>query len=1158
MSCINVGPFPQTLFLGCSVTSFSMNMAWGADSSTCKVGLVHDAVPPIGSQAYTKFKTSINSITDINMASSAFNAIDLNPGNDPSKSLFRHAAKKLKEKHDDEQNQPSGDNSSSEDNISKVSYNAASGKKVYWKFGDPGFIPTFGDTDIIGCPVNFIFEGLSFAGLVKNWTTNIQGLIDVEISSFANLLKNTTMILQRYRGSISTLIENTQTFGVEYGFETNPFVAIPSLEAGDFNGTINQGNVANAINIFGYLESLGLGSSNWSKGRGIPASSIYDALIYLLGGQDLRNESPYSPYGALVAKSPFNRSTGQILKIAEDGAKFTLNFPGRWCIGANCPGEISYLELGMLPTLPAVDGIQRSLIRLNLQGIPKPPSGMFINDDSMDLLTFIDYCCSNAGVDYTIDFSPYSNGVYTGEINFNVVSRRSTSSLNFIKNYISNLEKDESASQKHIVDYKYGEEYSESKTKTIIIGGPQKRLHQMTSTNYGVFRHRRIFEPSKASSRVILNQTQEILWTRPDGWASATVDIRNNRYTQPNPLSTRPFDESEGLPWRDLPNTNAVVAQSYNDFKFLELPVKWIGNNGSYGTVNRANNYKSTNPVTGPSYSLNDDMIAPYFGLDSRNNVRTTFYTIGSNQFWVNIPGYDISSFFPSAGVGNYPVSETELRYILGGFDSWWLYTTYKHIFGTPSPLGALMYNSISATYGASVANHIFYTVYTANQKAYQSMYEKTSKIWGGSPLGNAEFIDIGLNYFYNTGLEVAAKNLYQFIQQLASTHYGKTFMVRLPSSYYYYDSSGQPVWSHSITDAAWENEGAPLDDLMTVGDSFSNQFHTDDGRIGAFVGYNTSAEQARPATVTDGFGEVLGTYYPTYVEGDSVTVPYAGSDRPAFQPGELYYAHGEAIPVSLCQKTYVSCTFPQINKFANEDQNPSVVWSNGIPRAVVEVPGAAIVSDGGLLPMGFEIMALLPVNNLKNYHKYLILNGLNDPGTTCTARAAMPVFAAIPMTHNFEPYGPWASHPGMIAELIFSTYPQANINNLVGGTSVEIDETMVPWEYGSMKSLDDVGMLRVASQDKYEQVLEYGSLTTADLLIGSSIGQTLTANGGPYVTSIDTSIGANGDTKTVYNFRTFTKKIGLYNKETIDNIRAANQMRVEINRKIRAAQGGY
>lgn len=1147
MSC-SIGPFSQTLFLGCSVRSFSMNASWGADASTCNVGLIHDPVASMNSDALQSFQTRIKSITNktknTDTSSTAFDESNLNPTNDPSKSLFRHAAKQLDEKHQDQEN--------ANNRSAKVHYDASTGNKKFWYYADPGFIPTFGDTDIIGCPVNFKFDKLSFAGLIKNWTTSMQGSIDVEIESFANLLKNTTMILQKYRGSVSSLISGTKTFGAKYLIPWKPSagvaeinVAIPSLEFDDYFGTILQGNSPNIINVFGYLENIKLGNSDWSKGKGIAANAVYDALVYLLG-YDSPNKGNFSPYGGLVAKAPFNRKTGTILTIGgEDGASYRRSSNG-WCYGpaARCPGSLPFLELGMLPTVVAVDGLPRSLIRLNLSNIPRPPDGIYINDDTMDIITFIDFCCSNTGVDYFIDFSPLRAGSnYTGEIYFRTVSRKTTADLNIIKNYISDIEKNVQNSNSKIIDYKYGEEFSESKTKTILIGGPQKRLHQFASVNYGVLRHRRIFEPTLAGG-------SRSFTAGAPGWLSATFSSRNNMYKEPNPLSTRDFDSSRGTPWRS--SGNSVVAQSANNFNFIDNGTVWAGKNGSYGSVNRANNKAVSNPVAG-NYSLQDDMIAPYFGIDSSNNVREVFYRDGTKQFWVNIPGYDIDGICSEA-TDSYAVSEVELRYALEGFDSWWYYTINKIVFGAASPLGALLTRQTKVDHGNDVALAVFFGAFGAAQRRFIAINAKVGAVWGPAEGPNDLIpLDIGSHYFNTLGIKQMANSLWQFISALAAQHYGKTFMVRLPNAYYYEDSSGKYIWSHSITDAAWENKGAPLDDLMSVGDDIVSEFATEDGRIGPFVGYNTSQEMSRSVSV-DGASAPEG-YWPVNVAGETVTVSYGGPNYPTeWIPGQLYYAHGSmTIPPASCQKTYVACTFPTINKYVDEDQNPSVVFVNNAPRAVIQVEGATIVSDGGTTPMIQEIMALNP--NQTDFNKYLLFTGAVGPGITCVARRAMPVFAAIPMTHNFEPYGPWASHPGMIAGTTFKTFPEANVNNLVGGTSVEIDETMVPWEYGGMKELDDAGMSRVGEPDKYEQVLELGSITTADLLLAPSLGQQL--NSGPYVTSITTSIN-DDKIQTVYNFRTFSRKIGFYNKQITENIRAQAAMRTEIYRKIRAAQGGY
>ena len=1128
MSCYKVGPFNQTLFLGCSVRNFNMKLGWSSATSTCQVGLVNDPSNAINSINLNSFETHIDSINSktkqIDKTSQAFNASDLDK-TDPSKSLFRNIAKNLKDKHDDvvQEQGYSG----------KKALSATNGTDLDWYFPDPGFIADY-DIDIIGCPVNFRFDNINFAGIVKNWSKNPQNLIDVEIDNFASLLKNTTMIIQGYLGSVSTLIPGTETFGFKYYFgkRLSYNVAVPSLEEGDYNGSINQGNSPNVINVFGYLDSKGI--SKWVSGRGIPANAIYDGLVYLLGGES-RNQGRFSPYGGLVAKTPFDRKSGTLLTIGSSN-----NYK-------DTPAKITYDQVGVLSTVQAVDNLPRTIFRLNLTNIPRPPDGAYINDDTMDVLSFIDYCCDNAGVDYFIGCRPYSTGSnYTGEIQFTTVSRRKQNSLNAIKNFVKNIK----ATDK-VVDYQYGEEFNESITKSILVGGPQKRLFQVSSVNYGVYRHRRIFEPSTATTRGALGTNFPVLG---GGWFNMELNGANNRSFEPNILSTRPFDSSIGPPWRSV--GNSVVAQSANNFYQMNPALDWTGSNGSYGTTIQGNYLKPSNPI--PVFNLNDELIAPYFGIDANNNVRVTSYNSVTRQFSVDINANDIKGYFASAN-GTYSVTETELRYAQDSFESWWSYTKFRLLFGLSSPLGKLMYNDISSRYSPDIANQIFNGGFVLQQRLYTLFYEKFTSDYGGAP-SDADAIDIGNFYFYNSDIEQRAQSLHNFLATLASVHYGKTFMFRIPMSYTV-DGNNRIIWNQSITDGAWEEIGTSLDDLMIHGDSNSNKFLLNDGRIGPFVGFNTSNEKSRPPVLTPGIGENFGDYSPCNIQGSTVTVSYQGSRSLgpiSWYPGSLNYAHGGAIQPFNCSKTYVSCTPEIINQVRDENQN--VVMSNGIFRSVFRIPGATISSDNGNLPMISELLALgtnkgIYSSPFYDAIRFMVLGGLPF-NLSCSDRAALPVFAAVPVAHNFSPYGPWASHPGMISNSIFDNYGPSNVNNLIGGTNVEIDTTMVPWEYGSMEKLDNAGMLRVGAKDKYEQVLEYGFITVADLLLSkSNLGDRL--SNGPYITSINTNIADQG-IRTTYNFRTYSRKIGFYNKEQVDNLKFLNQKRIEYNTKLRASQKGY
>jgi len=62
-----VGPFSQTLFLGCSVVDFTSNLGWGADSSTLSVTLVEDSSShPEGSRLQTNFYNKLKELSKTN------------------------------------------------------------------------------------------------------------------------------------------------------------------------------------------------------------------------------------------------------------------------------------------------------------------------------------------------------------------------------------------------------------------------------------------------------------------------------------------------------------------------------------------------------------------------------------------------------------------------------------------------------------------------------------------------------------------------------------------------------------------------------------------------------------------------------------------------------------------------------------------------------------------------------------------------------------------------------------------------------------------------------------------------------------------------------------------------------------------------------------
>ena len=99
-------------------------------------------------------------------------------------------------------------------------------------------------------------------------------------------------------------------------------------------------------------------------------------------------------------------------------------------------------------------------------------------------------------------------------------------------------------------------------------------------------------------------------------------------------------------------------------------------------------------------------------------------------------------------------------------------------------------------------------------------------------------------------------------------------------------------------------------------------------------------------------------------------------------------------------------------------------------------------------------------------------------------------------------------------------------------------DAGLVPWEFGGIDALDSAALLRVSENNEFQQVLEAGSITLAGVMMNNArIGSTLLGGEyAPIVTSVSVSIGDNITTR--YELRTFSRKIGFYNKEAADNIK--------------------
>jgi hypothetical protein len=138
----------------------------------------------------------------------------------------------------------------------------------------------------------------------------------------------------------------------------------------------------------------------------------------------------------------------------------------------------------------------------------------------------------------------------------------------------------------------------------------------------------------------------------------------------------------------------------------------------------------------------------------------------------------------------------------------------------------------------------------------------------------------------------------------------------------------------------------------------------------------------------------------------------------------------------------------------------------------------------------------------------------LNEP---TVPMFVVPGLITVPLRDNTQTYGPWYS---------------AGAN---GKTEVEVDEELVPWNFGSYNLLNTAANARVNEGSSQMQDAETGSVTFAGVPV-INIGYLL-VSGGPYVTDVQVNIGEGGAT-TTYSFSTWTKQFGTTGKEAIEEAR--------------------
>lgn len=146
-------------------------------------------------------------------------------------------------------------------------------------------------------------------------------------------------------------------------------------------------------------------------------------------------------------------------------------------------------------------------------------------------------------------------------------------------------------------------------------------------------------------------------------------------------------------------------------------------------------------------------------------------------------------------------------------------------------------------------------------------------------------------------------------------------------------------------------------------------------------------------------------------------------------------------------------------------------------------------------------------------------------------AAAVAPDMVAIPLRDNTMAYGPWFSL------------------GATGKVEFEVDESLVPWNYGSFTLMNEIGSAKVQEVYSNQTISETGSVTFAGAP-EYSLGNSLTL-GGPAVSDISCSIGQDGIT-TTYNMKVFTPDFGKLRRYNIDRTARMAKVAQQFRRRVR------
>lgn len=353
--------------------------------------------------------------------------------------------------------------------------------------------------------------------------------------------------------------------------------------------------------------------------------------------------------------------------------------------------------------------------------------------------------------------------------------------------------------------------------------------------------------------------------------------------------------------------------------------------------------------------------------------------------------------------------------------------------------------------------------------------------------------------------IEDNAQRLWQYIKQFGDEHYGRKFMIRVPTLETAIDEdTGTPRYNYEPGDGGYVDEAFHADaiELGLLPNSI-NRISLDDGRIVHFAKFSGATEALRIEKLNqDDFaiGQV------TIEDG-----------------GRKYTVSSLFLKISL----------DPIVKYGNfaDKTDARIVFE--LPQIVdVYVPAyGSVYTDEIRKALLFNTTGISS-QDVDDYIRKL----MNSIGGDQLFDGAAPLYyipetVAIGLRSNIDFYGPWSS----IGE--------------AGGVDFEQDTSLVPWNYGNYDAMIAAGNAKVLEASSNQLMAEAGNIEIPggpDYSLGAQL-----LGSGPYITNINCNISDAGVT-THYEMKTWTNNFSKQAKSTADRIANISRAIFRLNRETR------